>query len=533
MSKRGTASPPRRAEKAKRSGRAAVGTRPARSDTHSAGLIERLLLGLPALDLRGHARRLPTAAWLCALVACLNALCWSFITPAFEVPDEPAHFAYVKQLVDTGSKPTSRVPVSSREIQLAMQAEHYYHVRQQPENRPMATQAEQAEFQRASTEAIGANSGSSAAGVATEQPPLYYALEAIPYSFALHNPVTDRLQLMRAFSALFAALSALFVYLFVRETLPGEPWAWVVGGLSVALMPLLGFMSGSVNPDALLFAVCAAVFYCFARAFRRGLTSRMAVAIGAVTAIGVLSKLNFLGLLPGILLGLVLLSIREGRGSPRTALRPLALALAIGLSPGALLIVKDALAHQPLLGPLAGNTALDKGSLIAQLNYIWQFYLPRIPGTVNDFPGLFTARQFWFNGLVGLFGWRDTMFPGWVYDFALLPAGAIVFLLGRALFQRRALLGGRIAELLVYAAISIGVMGMVGAASYGTFPGIDAEYFEVRYLFPMLALLGAILALAARGAGRRWGPAAGALILTLFLAQDILSQMLVVGRYYG
>ena len=42
-----------------------------------------------------------------------------------------------------------------------------------------------------------------------------------------------------------------------------------------------------------------------------------------------------------------------------------------------------------------------------------------------------------------------------------------------------------------------------------------------------------LLALAARGAGRRWGPAAGASIVVLFLAHDIFSQLLVVSRFYG
>ncbi len=46
-------------------------------------------------------------------------------------------------------------------------------------------------------------------------------------------------------------------------------------------------------------------------------------------------------------------------------------------------------------------------------------------------------------------------------------------------------------------------------------------------------LLAAALALAARGAGRRWGPAVGAVIVVLFLAHDIFSQLLVLGRYYG
>ena len=51
--------------------------------------------------------RVPLAAWLCALVACVNAASWSLITPPFQAPDEQAHFAYVEQLARNGSLPTS------------------------------------------------------------------------------------------------------------------------------------------------------------------------------------------------------------------------------------------------------------------------------------------------------------------------------------------------------------------------------------------------------------------------------------------
>ena len=46
--------------------------------------------------------------------------------------------------------------------------------------------------------------------------------------------------------------------------------------------------------------------------------------------------------------------------------------------------------------------------------------------------------------------------------------------------------------------------------------------------------LGAVwLALAVRGAGRRWGAPVGAVIIVLFLAHDIFSQLLVIGRFYS
>ena len=100
--------------------------------------------------------------------------------------------------------------------------------------------------------------------VAANQPPLYYALQTIPYWLGSGGTLLDRLELMRLLSALMAGLTALFAYLFVCEALPGVSWAWTVGGLGVALAPLLGFMSGAVNPDAMLAAVSAGIFFLLA-----------------------------------------------------------------------------------------------------------------------------------------------------------------------------------------------------------------------------------------------------------------------------
>jgi hypothetical protein len=496
-----------------------------------------LIALLPDLSFSGYARmlrRIPKAARLCALVACLNAVCWSIVTPPFAVPDEPDHFAYVKQLAETGQLPSSSSQQLSNEEVTVLRGIHNIQVTQRPQNRTIASAAEQDELQLTLAEASkDPRTGSPAAGVAASQPPLYYALEAIPYGLAGGGSVLDRLQLMRLISALFAGLTALFVFMFVRESLPAEPWAWTVGGLAVALAPLLGFMSGSVNPDSLLFAASAAIFYLLARAFRRGLSTRGAVAIGAVTAIGLLTKVNFIGLAPGVLLGLIVLSARAARVSGRSAYRLLALAAGVACSPVVLYAAVNLLSNHPLFGVVSAALHTTHGSILGQLNYIWQLYLPRLPGTVSDFPGIFTARQLWFNGYVGLYGWLDTTFPGWLYSLALIPAGAIALLCGRSLLRGRAVLRSRASELAIYAIIALGLMVLIGADSYKAFPATDAEYSQARYLLPLLALLGAALALAARGAGRRWGPVLGAVIVLLFLAHDIFSQLQVVARFYG
>ena len=477
-------------------------------------------------------RRVPRAAWLCALVAFLNAAAWSFVSPPVEVPGEPSHFAYVKQLAETGTLPTSEGGEYSGEEHAVLTALNFQAVRLGPANTTISSRAEQRNLERQLEPSnTYPGHGSPQAGVATAEPPLYYALEAIPYDLASGGTLLDRLQLMRLFSALWAGLTALFAFLFLREALPRVHWAWTVGALCVALSPLLGFESGAVTPEAMLYAVSGALLYCMARAFRRGLTTRWAIATGLVIATGLLTKLNFIGIAPAAYLALCIVAVRGARSAGPAALRAPAIAAAIGCVPIVLAKVISKQTAGTVTGAASGTTV--QGALWNKLNYVWQLYLPRLPGTVADFPGLSTARQIWFDGYVGRFGWLDTFFPAWVYTAALVAAIAIALLCVRSLLAGRAQLRARLPELAVYVTMTLGVMLLVGVASYPSWPRQAASFGQARYLLPMLPLLGAVLALAARGAGRRWGPVAGALLIALFLGHDVFSQLQVIARYYG
>jgi 4-amino-4-deoxy-L-arabinose transferase-like glycosyltransferase len=474
--------------------------------------------------------RLPAAAWVCAAIACLNATCWSILSPPFEVTDEPAHFAYVATLAETGSLPSSDREEFASAEGIALTYLHFPTVFFRPAERTISTEAEQSTLERGLSLPLD-RAGRGDAGVAASEPPLYYALETIPYRLAAGGTVLDRLAAMRLLSALMGGLTALFVFLFVREALPGARWAWAVGGLSVALAPLLGMISGAVNPDALCFAISAALFYGLARGFRRGLTPRLAGAIGVIIVLGYLTKLNFLGLIPGAALGLLVLSIRAARTSRLTACRSLALAMSIVAAPALLIVLIRGGSLQFGTVPEAVSQIGKRGSILGEIEYIWQFYLPRLPGMSADFHGVLTTRVLWFNGLVGLYGWLDTTFPNWVYNAALVPACLIALLLASALFKYRKALRDRLIEAVVYLTMSAGALAIVGASDY--LKRTPGEFREPRYLLPMLALGGAAMALAARGAGRRWGPVAGLLIVLLFLAHDIFSQLLVISRFYG
>ncbi len=473
-------------------------------------------------------------ALACACIACLSAASWSILTPPFEVPDEPSHFAYAQFLAETGDLNESHSGSFSQEELAALEALKLQAIRFNPIVGTISTAAQQQLLRH--DLALPLPRVGLGVGVAASQPPLYYALQTIPYYLGSGGTLLDQLELMRLLSSLLAGLTALFAFLFLREALPAVPWAWTVGGLCTALAPLPGFISGAVNPDALLCAVSAALFYCLARAFRRGFTPRLALAIGAVTAIGFLTKLNFIGLAPGVLLALVLLTRRAARTSRRSAYRSLALALALGWSPVCLYIAVNLLSNHVGLGLLSNGidvTSAHHGSPFGELVYIWQYYLPRLPGMTNDFPGFFPLRQIWFDRLVGMYGWTDTFFPDWVYGLALIPAALIAALCARELHRDRATLSERGGELLAYGVMCAGLLALIGADSYLEFPRTAGVYSEPRYLLPMAVLFAAVLALAARGAGRRWGPAAGTLIVLLILAHDIFSQLLVVGRYYA
>ncbi len=473
---------------------------------------------------------------MCALIALLNAVSWSLITPPFLALDEPDHFAYVQTLVQDGRLPSSSKSEYSEEESVVLEDLQHNEVRFRPAGHTIFSAAAQEKLEGDLARSLS-RAGPGGAGVATSEPPLYYALAGIPYVLGSSGSILDRLELMRLLSALLAAATALFVYLFLREALPRVRWAWTVGGLGVALAPLLGFASSTVNPDSLLFTVSAAVFYCLARAFRRGLTRPLALGIGALCAVGFATKLNFVGIAPGVVLGLLILSWRRAREEgPRVYLDTLAPALAIAVAPGVLYGIVNLLSNHTTFGGVSGGASgltSSTHSIGGAISYVWQFYLPRLPFMHNDFPGLFTTRQIWFRNVIGLYGWGDTPFPAWVYDVALVLVLAILALCARSLVLARASLRTRLPELLTYAAIALGLLLLVGASGYLAFPSSAAEFTDARYLLPLVVLWGSILALAARGAGRRWGPVAGTLIVVLVIAHDVFSQLQVVARYYG
>jgi hypothetical protein len=484
-------------------------------------------------------REIPRAGWWCAAIALFNVVAWTLVTPPFHVPDESSHVAYVQYLAEKGEAPNEAGgPVYSTQEARLLEALIFVPTIGQPDNGTiwLELQNRGVELVDDRSRAIGDGGGIQSN---SNQPPLFFALDAGAYLASPWHGLLERLALLRLVSALLAALTTLFVFLFLREVL-AERWTWTVGALAVAFQPVFAFTSGGVTPDALFFTASAAVFFAMARAFRRGLTVERGLVIGMALAVGALAKLNFLALIPGAVLGLGFLVWR--------AHERLSALSAAGVAAGVLGAVSIAyIALNTLLwdrsawgrglevattNVTSGGSGVEPIGLAERLSYTWELYLPRLP-FMNDQFEYFPPYTTWFKGTIGLFGWLDTAFPAWVYQLALGIVIPLVVLAGVALWQRRAVLRRRWPEILTYLAMVAGVLISIGFSGVRYRKDTGFVFEQARYLMPLLPLYGAAIALAALGAGRRLGRPLGAALVVLALAHGLFAQLLVIGRFYA
>jgi hypothetical protein len=520
----------------------------------------------------------------------LNGLAWSLIVPPFEVPDENAHYAYVQQIAERGTVPRLVYPEGpiSPAVDTMLGATLFYQIVGEPENPAPLSQLQQQAVENAGNEGLS-TVGDGDANSATNNPPLYYALEAVPYEIGSGGTVLDRLVLMRLMSVLMAAITVLLIFMFLAELLPGTPWAWTAGALVAAFQPLFSFISSGVNSDNLLYLASAGLLWALARSFRRGLTLGGGALIGGFLATGLLTKFTMIGLIPAAVAGTALAALRLWRGErpraeairserphaasarsdersraapqgsderPRAAsgrsepvravpgtraiaLRATATAVTVAAVPVVvyLLINRFVWGRGAVPGGVAGASAVPGSaisfSLREELSHVWQLFLPAIGGMKHQFTYV-PLWKTWFKGFFGRFGWLDYKFPYHFYVYALVVCIALLAVALFGLIRERRAVRRRVWELGVYVLVLLGICGEVGVQSYREYvqtAGVG-QFEQARYLLPMLGLYAAIAAIIARSGGRRWGPAIGVALVMLAVGHDIGSQLITVARYY-
>jgi len=484
--------------------------------------------------------RVPRAAWACAAVALLNGLAWSLITPPFQVPDENAHYAYVQQLAERGKLPHSAVPEGffspAEDGMLATIG--FYTIVGRPHDPAPFSDIKQREVEALESRNLP-RTGNGNALTATNNPPLFYALQTVPYKLAgaAGGSVLDRLAAMRVLSVLMAAATVLLVYLFLSELLPGSPLACTAGALVAALQPLFAFVSSGVNNDALLYLAATGVLWGIARVFKRGLTPVNGSILGAFVGFGLLAKLTLLAFVPAAAAAVAILLWRGLRRHQPGVVRGAAWAVGLGGVPIAVyyLLNRFVWHRNTVVGGLSSVSNSTVGrhfNRLEELSHIWQLFLPNL-WMREQFPTYMPLWKTWFIGVVGRFGWLDYEFPLWLDDLALVLGIIVVVLALAELVRRRAALVRRAAEAVVYLLVPIGLAAVIGVQSYDAVVGNGAVFEQPRYLLPLLGLYGAVVALAVRAGGRRWAPALAVALVVLAVGHDIYGQALTVARYYA
>src|SRR4051812_23343590 len=309
------------------------------------------------------------AALLCALVAVLNALTWSLLVPPFQVPDEESHTGYVQYLAETGKVPKPGFIGYSDEENALLRALDFAGVIGVRDNRPPhgpGIDARLRAIERSRSSRVG---GGDPAG-AVVYPPTFYALESVPYlASPTGSSLLDRLVWMRALCALLAGLTVFLTSRFLRELLPTQPWAWAVGALALAFLPMFGFISGGVQNDAGMYACAAALFWAMTCVLQRGLTPLRGLAVGGALVAGALIKFTIVGLAPAAVAAIVVALVRargegrrtgasptEGRANRRSGWIGAAVAALVVAVPIAAYAALSRWAwHRPLSGPLRAS----------------------------------------------------------------------------------------------------------------------------------------------------------------------------------
>jgi 4-amino-4-deoxy-L-arabinose transferase-like glycosyltransferase len=342
---------------------------------------------------------------------------------------------------------------------------------------------------------------------------------------------------MRLWSVLLLLVTTAATWLLIGELTDRRRSLQLAGAAVVGMQPMAVFVSSSVNPDAALMACFALAFWLGARVLRRGLTVRDGLALGAVTALAIVTKGTGYALVPAVALAV-------GVGAWRLLPDRRAAILAAGLSGAALALpvgfwlglarALDRAAVNKVPGTGGGAGGAAGLPHFGFLDYLWQFYLPKLPGMAPPpFVG-WTVRDVYVDRLYGTFGQLEiTVTPGVTDAVALaglaLGAGAVV----AVVVHRRALLR-------LWPAVSVLVAGTVGTlllvhlqAFHDLRNDPSDPVITGRYLLPLLPVLGIGVAGVLRALPRRAFAAAGGLTMATCVLLQLGALGATITRFYA
>ena len=448
------------------------------------------------------------------LVALVEVLAWSVVTAPFQGPDEAAHYAYAQYLGETGHKPSygGGGGIVSRETDGLFSGFNLYTLKRQAAARPFWTKSELHAWQHYERTLSSSDRGNgSGPNSVAKNPPLYYALEAIPYKLttALGAAPFTRLFWMRMVNALLFLATVWLTWLIAAE-LFRSTLLRAAATATVVLLPMAAFMGAVVNPDSLLEALWAGALLVGIRLLQRGFDLRRVIVLAALAGLSLLTHGRGIPLLLFAALAVVLALWRH---------RPDTRRLLVNVGSGVAVIAIALVAYKLFLsGGNSGGGAYG-GELTFRhsfrplrfVAFVWQFYFPKLPG-MGPRPGPnFGFLQFFVEGfLPGAFGGQEARFSTDTYRLMhVVVALAFIGLVAASIALRGPLRRRWDVALLVLAFVVVPLLFLHLASFRAVLdPGATDALIVGRYLLPLTPALGLAVALmlrALREAGREIG----------------------------
>ncbi|MEX2195744.1 MAG: DUF2142 domain-containing protein [Thermoleophilaceae bacterium] len=479
----------------------------------------------------------PLAALLA--VAAVTSLAWATVIPPLQGNDEIAHFAYTQRIVETGDLPQDTEPGTSpysTEVRAAAEWAGLGALVGNRAARPAWSDAEEERWELIERRLDeGARADGTGTNPARQNPPLYYAYEAVPYAAAYEADFFDRLFAMRLWSILLHVATVALAWLIAGELLGGAMWVRALAAAVVALHPQLAYIGGVVNPDTALAAFGSAFIYAAIRFVRHGPSLPRSLALGGTTAAILVTHPRGLPFVLPAVLAVGVVAWRR-RAALRSVVAGSATALA-AVAAGAVgyLVVVTGSGGEADGGPLGtGGGGANPFEVREFLSYLWQFYLPRLPFQDPMIGPDYGWQTAFSDTFYGVFASLEVLYPESLYDVLQWLSVAGLVALAVALVRRRREIAPHGDVLVVLAATAAAVVLGLHFAAYRNLLSNPGDPIIVgRYLFPLIALFGVAVAFVVSSLPRRAAPyAAGAVVVAGVLLQ-LTGLGLSIGRFYA
>ncbi len=335
------------------------------------------------------------------LVYILLGTLYATRTPAWQAPDEPAHYNYVKFIAETGRLPELRPGDYPAAYLEEIKAQGF----------PPAMSIDSLRYE-------------------SHQPPLYYIMAAVVYriSHALGNPPMPLL--LRLFSLALGVFGLIANHRLTRAAFPERPLLALSTTTFAALLPMHVAVTAAVNNDVLAGLILNVLVWALILIQRRGWTIPESLKIGALLGLAFLTKMQAY-----IAFGLVALTlvwdacqVEKKEALPfERALRYAGVVYGTALLMGLPWVIRNVALYGP--GDPLGMIRHDQ-VVVGQLTTAQYLEQKNLWGLLRAF-GTTSFQSFW-----GQFGWMGVVLHPRIYKALALLSGMVALGLGHLFISR-------------------------------------------------------------------------------------------------